>query len=115
MEGAGGGGGEGEQGGLAPEYKEAARAISHSPHNAAGRAPARLAPRLHFGTFSKLGNCIKSDLYLSVAGAPRSSARDVRRRGSVRDSARALTSISSEMFNKSARARARECRATVSL
>lgn len=39
------------------------RAILHTPHNAPERG---VSARMHFETLSKLGNCIKSDLYLSV-------------------------------------------------
>lgn len=56
--------------GFSPEYKEAARSfIPCTMH----RSTARLPARLHFETLSKLGNCIKSDLYLLVPGilAPR--------------------------------------------
>lgn len=45
--------------------------ILHSLHNAPEHGG--VSTRLHFETLSKLGNCIKSDLYLSVPGilAPR--------------------------------------------
>lgn len=50
----------------------------------------RLSARLHFETLSKLGNCIKSDLYLSVPGilAPREMQRH-----KFRATQRALSSI----------------------
>lgn len=63
------------------------RAILHSPHN----APRCLAVRLHFETFSKLGNCIKSDSYLSVTGTFVTSRETTVRIS--RDSARASSSI----------------------
>lgn len=46
--------------------------ILHSLHNAPGHG---VSVRLHFETLSKLGNCIKSDLYLSVLGILASRVR----------------------------------------
>lgn len=50
----------------------------------------RLSARLHFETLSKLGNCIKSDLYLSVPGIL--VPREVQRH-KFRATQRALSSI----------------------
>jgi len=72
--------------GFSSEYKEA-RDPSFLAQCTGAR---RLSARLHFETLSKLGNCIKSDLYLSVPGilAPREMQRH-----KFRVTQRALSSI----------------------
>lgn len=54
--------------GFSPEYKEGpARSFIPCTMHRSARGRASRA-RLHFETLSKLGNCIKSDLYLSALG-----------------------------------------------
>lgn len=86
--------------GFSSEYKEAARSfIPRTMHRGTGASLSlSLSARLHFETLSKLGNCIKSDLYLSVPGilAPREMQRHKRRA-----TRRALSSITGVgIFNK---------------